>query len=113
MTKEVRVIAWCENHPDVAASSEVTASVGVGRFADPRVVDVCDDCINTIVGPFIDLMEKGVPPGPPEPTVLPREGRVTCPLCPVTLTNRQGLSGHLRTKHDTGLRQLQAEGIVV
>lgn len=114
--KEVRVIAWCENHPDQPATSEVTASVG--RQRQPRVVDVCDECVLNIVGPFIDLMDKGVTVDkvqavqkPPSPSRAPVEdGQVPCPLCETSLATRQGLSGHLRTVHGTGIREQQRAG---
>lgn len=131
MPRHVQIVRTCENHPDVPATDDELPPVtwGSGRA---RVIDVCDECWQLIVEPFMSLLMKGseLSQQPQVPTTgtarrtarLMVGGDRACPFAENegciytwddTPAGRQRLSAHLRKGHGTSIRRLREEGATI
>lgn len=107
MPREIQVLRFCDRHHDRAAVGDDVIAALNGDAA--RRVDVCEECRESIVAPFEELLALGVLPDQQKQT----DDGFTCPICSHVLKNRPSLSHHLRQQHQTGLRELAKRGVTV
>jgi hypothetical protein len=108
MSKEVLVIAWCDNaiaHVDKEeALVERVVSIDNRK---PVTIDLCKTCDDALFAPLLDVMEQGTKvPSKQKAKAAPStddEGQRTCPECGFVSKSRSALGQHLSHKHERGL----------
>lgn len=104
MSREIKVILWCDGPHDAGRyQAEGSFTVALGDKA-PKSVDLCNVCRQRFIDPVAEMLDKyGVTPEKTSKAKRP-EAVPECPDCGFQSRSRGGLGQHLKVRHGKGLR---------
>lgn len=123
MSKEVKIIAWCDGLDHAVVGSVPATGEHVITMDDnkAKILDLCDVCEKELIEPLRQLLafaadakkttKKATSSSSTSYRVNP--GPTQCPLCPTIPKSRGALGQHLKVRHDTTFTELKEQGTEV